>query len=75
MKLIQLDKIEKCGEDMVQTVYLLQDKIEDSYVRTIIFKHLHRKSQRMFYNNRRIFKSFLSVSMNYILDILQFRNG
>lgn len=77
------DKIEKCGEDMIQAVFSLQDKQVDSDVRReslFLVGYLRALAPKitasgLFYINRGILISIFSISTNYVIIVLQFRNG
>lgn len=77
------DKIEKCGEDIIQTVYNLQDNIEDSYLRREsldLVGYLRALAPKitasgLFNINRGIFISIFGIFSNYVIIVLQFRKG
>lgn len=77
------DKLERCGEDIVQTCYMLQENIGKSNVSDelmLLVEYLKALAPKisasgLFYINRKLFSSFFAVTTSYIIIILQFRNG
>lgn len=77
------DKLEKSGQDMIQTCYVLQENIGKSNVSDelmLLVKYMEALAPKIsasgiFFVNRKLLPSFFALATSYVIVILQFRNG
>lgn len=80
---IACDKLECCGEEIIQSCYVLQENISEPFIKnefSMLVEYLKALAPKvsafgLFYINRRLFSAFFAVTTSYVIIILQFRNG